>query len=228
MDEKNIGEIAHEHGEYGLGGMDGDFWAWFAGFWEGEGSLSVSSAYTRMCISQVDPKPLDLIRSVVGGKLRCRIRTDGFHRKPIWEWAIHDRRKVSGIIERMAPFLRFRREKVLEKIGIIKTLEEKRPRPWSQEEEDFIKANWMKMTDERIGKKLGRSKFAIWKRRLIMGLKKMEHIMWKPIEDEIVRENWRQPDRELAAMLNRSKIAVSTRRLKWLGIKKYPKRKHQW
>ena len=80
--------------------------AWAAGFFDGEGyvtigrSRSISNGktyegtYLRLGINHVNPKPLHKIVSLFGGTLRTNRSStakDGCNRKPRCEWIIHEK-----------------------------------------------------------------------------------------------------------------------------------------
>lgn len=225
MDEANIREIAR--------GPGGEFLAWFAGFWEGEGWLQVKPRFTRLAISQIDRKPLDLIQAKFGGKVTLRPKRENsgptrINSGPIWVWQLHERRKVIEVLSRVIPFLKFKQQKVIEKLKEIEDLERNSPfHPWNQNEEDFVKANWQKLTDLEIAQKLKLSRHAVAGRRKKLGIFKPSPVKpgpgeyWTQEEDEFIKQNWASmEDSKIAQTLKRSPDSVKYRRLYKLGIPK--------
>ena len=61
--------------------------SWAAGFFEGEGSLSVTKDFTLHArVPQVDREPLDRLRELFGGNIRNKCASG--NRKPCLEWSI--------------------------------------------------------------------------------------------------------------------------------------------
>ena len=73
--------------------------AWAAGFFDGEGYISIPqrkakpknktylSTYVRLGINHVDPRPLQKFQQLFGGKLVCVTEIVG-NRKPRWQWKL--------------------------------------------------------------------------------------------------------------------------------------------
>jgi hypothetical protein len=84
--------------------------AWFAGFYEGEGSISndiSNNMRFRVCISQNDRKPLDIGKSIWGGSIRERIRKSPASYKICrgHEWVLYHK-EASKFIEDISPYMK--------------------------------------------------------------------------------------------------------------------------
>jgi hypothetical protein len=94
---------------------------------------------------------------------------------------------------------------------------------WTEEEINFLKENWRKMTYLQMAPVLGRNRNAIGTEAKRLGLVKYHHLSemkWTPQKDEFLRKNYADMSRkELARKLGCSTIAVKSR-LKVLEIKK--------
>lgn len=101
---------------------DRDFWSWLAGFWEGEGSACIPSAYkqgergyqrARISASQKVRDPLDYILSQIGLGHIC-FRSPCYRVAPRWKvegtfiWSVDKRRDVIYLAKQMRPLVRFR------------------------------------------------------------------------------------------------------------------------
>ena len=160
--------------------LDHEFLAWLAGFWEGEGSLSVRKTSTKkrgdfwhrsvMSIKQKKVEPLQLIQSKLGG--RVSIEKAGKNRLyPIHRWEVSKRAEVIRIAHLLVPFLKFRGEDVKAKLKLMEYLEETNPRPWySAWETAFIEDNFPEMGDVDLAKKLNRSADGVKHFRTKLGL----------------------------------------------------------
>ena len=66
--------------------------AWAAGFFDGEGYVSIASRmdhsqYIKVGINHVDPRPLQKFQQLFGGKLNYSSKVRG-NRKPRWSWVL--------------------------------------------------------------------------------------------------------------------------------------------
>lgn len=138
--------------------QDRDFWNWFAGFWEGEGSLCFSSAYKRkdstkifhrgrLTISQVSKQPLEYIKEFL--KLgyvvfaRPANRNINWNDRGIWVWSVDKRRDIIFVLQHMLPFLRFKKEKVLTRLRQISDYDKKSQwRSWTKYEINFLRQTY--------------------------------------------------------------------------------------
>ena len=97
-------------------------------------------------------------------------------------------------------------------------------RPWSNDELQFLKANCSLMTDEDMGKRLGRSASSIRHKRQRMGLgpakRKPPVNAWSEQEDDFVMANYESLEiGEIARRLNRT-VASLHHRSQYLGLSK--------
>jgi hypothetical protein len=98
--------------------------------------------------------------------------------------------------------------------------------PYSNQEDEFIRANFQSMTYEEIGKALGRSKKGVSNRVQMLGLQKLKR--WTPEEDQVLWDSAGMLMKDVAIRLRRSVVEVSTRwrkigDVRWgsrLGIRK--------
>jgi hypothetical protein len=82
--------------------------AWAAGYYEGEGTIwATKERSPRMSLSSVDPEPVFVFRSIVGGRV---IFTDypvkaNPRAQPQWRWQIHAWRDVLPLCDLLRPYL---------------------------------------------------------------------------------------------------------------------------
>jgi hypothetical protein len=96
------------------------FWAWLAGFWEGEGSLyphaylkDGRSTGMRLTITQSDRRPLDHIESKLGGRVYPQkyrpIDKRGVKcNAPVYKWDVYRIALIRKIVSHFRPYLVFR------------------------------------------------------------------------------------------------------------------------
>lgn len=160
---------------------DREFFAWLAGFWEGEGSIFSGKYNTILSICQKEKAPLTLIKSKLGGSVYHHSRTTNFPpHNPIWRWQLTFRKDIIRVLELMYPHLKFKQDKVLGVLETIKKKERKRPsqrrqfkskpRPWTKEEDEFVKQHHKGMLDWEIASILQRTPESIRARRHIIGV----------------------------------------------------------
>jgi hypothetical protein len=91
-------------------------WAWFAGLFEGEGTIGFTGANTvRLAIKMTDRDVLERAQRVAGGKVRRSPRKNiPAHWKPIWDWYIDRSDLVGPVLEKIEPYLLARRRGRLE------------------------------------------------------------------------------------------------------------------
>jgi len=90
-------------------------------------------------------------------------------------------------------------------------------RRYSQEEDDFISANYLTMSHRDIGVHLGRSTVAIGHRVQRLSLRKNIFRRWTPEEDEAIRSATKRKLADVARELGRRETAVSERS-RFLGL----------
>lgn len=103
---------------------DPDFWSWFAGFWEGEGSACIPSRYrqgergyqrARITVAQKTRVPLDyIVQQTQLGKISFRppkrIKQISWNDEGTFLWNVDKRRDVIYVAEMLRPHVRFRHE----------------------------------------------------------------------------------------------------------------------
>jgi hypothetical protein len=106
--------------------IEPDFWAWFAGFWEGEGYIIRQNVVTThrfnnklysypatayaFGVVQKDRHVLEYIQEKLGGYIHKKSNSE------CYEWTIYRKEKIEQIARQMLPHLRFRRNHLLEKL----------------------------------------------------------------------------------------------------------------
>jgi len=105
---------------------------WFAGFYEGEGSISNdinNRNRLKICISQNDRTPLDIGKNIWGGCIRERIRKSCASEKICFgnEWILNHNQSIK-FLEDIKPYLL-----IPYKIEQIKKCEEKLKENWEKE-----------------------------------------------------------------------------------------------
>lgn len=150
--------------------MDSDFWSWFAGFWEGEGSISWHGQTPNAVLIKVAQKnrdPLDYIK----GQLGFGGVTSSGPRSSCWCCA--GRPATIYVMEHILPYLRFRQKTILEKLSRVKEGLKNSPcRRFSDDEDKFIKKKSRTMTDTEMGTILNRNRWSILHRRKILKIVK--------------------------------------------------------
>ena len=169
-----------------------EFWAWLAGFWEGEGSLTMHvdrsgkrSVRPLLTVSQADRRPLDYIyeRLKVGNvNLYIKKGTQNYikeenrvikARKDCWIWEVESKRAVLEILEHMLPHLRFKADKVRHAISVLQDeLKKVQWSKWTPSEIAFLKENYGKIATSEIAKFLNRTIYSVQQKAHLLGLKR--------------------------------------------------------
>jgi len=205
---------------------DRDFLSWFAGFWDGEGCFTIRCGKKnnyRFSACQAGERGymvLNLIRDFFRVGKVCSFPSDALNRKPIHRWVVYSRSDILDIVERMLPFLQCRREEVINKLEILKTLGTSRSK-YTKHEDEFICNNYKKMSDEQLGNELGRGKCSIVRQRHRMLLFRRQ------IPEDVtnfIKNNYKiLTDRAIGKQLNFSPESIKQIRLKH-GLKKRNRR----
>jgi len=155
------------------------FWAWLAGFWEGEGHFTITQQvqtykgrnypknHVVLAITNTRIDVLEYIREKLGVGRVYRRTSKGS------EFIISSIPEAIAVCKRLLPFLKFRKDEVQRKLKLLMGIWSnflKRKRLWSKEDIEFIKENWRRMTDREIAEKLGRTLSAVQLRREKLGL----------------------------------------------------------
>lgn len=90
--------------------------AWFAGWFEGEGSIVVTQPskrggrYVRMSGASTDEDSIDAIISIVGGNKSSKIVGREAHHKDQWIWTLTKTEDAIALAEKIYPFMTSRRK----------------------------------------------------------------------------------------------------------------------
>ena len=90
--------------------------AWFAGYFEGEGSVVTSLktgerrvyASVRLQANSTDEDALERVQEIMGGRIHYAPQAPP--RKPQWSWHLHSYENVTYAFEKMQPWLSRRRK----------------------------------------------------------------------------------------------------------------------
>ena len=172
--------------------MDKDFWSWFAGFWEGEGSCCPPSRYNskiksrrypraRLNVAQAVREPLDYIQhqTLIGAitfRAPKRRRYVPWNDKGCYVWQVNRTRDIIKIVENMLPFLRFRRKQVKD---FLKEVKEKESRAkwlsWTSDEINVLRELYPVATHIELTRKLRRSWSSIKQKAQKLGLRRQRN-----------------------------------------------------
>lgn len=90
-------------------------WAYLAGFFDGEGCISLHTRYkkdgyrVRLTISQSDPKLKTLYKQTGIGRIH-RVEPSGrFKSRPNYQWIINAHKEVELFLSHILPYLRFKK-----------------------------------------------------------------------------------------------------------------------
>ena len=84
-------------------------WAWFGGWFEGEGSISLTGVHSvRLMASCTDLDVLKRVQRTVGGSISIAKKYEATHR-PKWVWYVAHQDKVLPILAALRPYLGARR-----------------------------------------------------------------------------------------------------------------------
>lgn len=205
--------------------MDGDFWSWLAGFWEGEGTLGVykDKRYpeqglkrTVFQVVQSNKQPLEYILEQLEMKLRLtrddRPRSPGVQRqKPSFVLQIQARGDVAYVCHKILPFLRFRRKEVQQKLAQIeKAISQAKYKHWTNEESSFLNDNALALTDEEIANHLGRTKSSVRSHRTQLRLLHRTRRNWNDEEIDFLEKNIEtMTTSAIAKTLNRNRCSIN-------------------
>jgi hypothetical protein len=94
--------------------------AYFAGFFDGEGSIGIYRKKYVVCVAQCDPRPLHRMKEIWGGNVYQQTRMIKTHR-PKYLWQINGEAGRQFLIDTL-PFLRGKKEQAeiyLSVLGIV-------------------------------------------------------------------------------------------------------------
>jgi len=154
------------------------FWAWLAGFFDGEGHVDIhGKSHTIILYQSGDAGKfiMKYIQDKIGGTIGRFDPTSPSPRMPYagkerWRWWVCNADESAHILRRMMPYLLIKREKAQKLINWADG--EGRIRfPWKQKEDDFLIENCTKMSARKIGGILKRGRWAVLHRATQLGLK---------------------------------------------------------
>lgn len=152
--------------------MDTDFWSWFAGFWEGEGTIGVyKGRQVEICAVQRVRSPLDYIEENVGlGTVVPEYDREG---ELMWRWRVRSRPQILEVGRKLLPCLRFRTQEMKVALAKIQKMEDERHwNDWTDDELTFLKNNYDKIPPKDIVTHLPRHTYnAIFTKRKTLNLK---------------------------------------------------------
>jgi len=205
--------------------LDGDFWSWFAGFWEGEGSFYVALGRTELKVSQKNEVPLQYIKAQLGlGSIYQTDRKTGGK-----AWQVGRRPEVLRVIAKMLPHLRFRKNEVIKKLNFLKAnpLKISSQRRWKQSEIQQLIKTWTEKSDKELTKKLNRTPQGIIHKRLQLRLLRQKPIIgqkWSNKDVGFLSEEYLyMNDQEIGKILGRTPKSIVWKRWK-LNLKRRPSR----
>lgn len=166
--------------------VEKEFLIWLAGFWEGEGMLSLSTRHqcteATLAIFQSKErgrKILEAIKEKLGvGSVYVRSSERSFKNTPIYNWSVASIPEVVNIVGAIFPYLKFRQEEVKPKLQKLQQAlmrwdpkATRRYKKWAGKDDEILR----KMTIENhfapeISKVLQRTVHAIRHRRQFLGL----------------------------------------------------------
>jgi len=145
------------------------FLAWFAGFWEGEGHISVRQCTTRKGTrTQACRFGLTQTSKVILDEIKTRFGFGEVYEftparvKPVFKWEVFTRAYIIDVINLILPFTKFRTMELQRKLRLIeKYFSTMKKRKWTKDDITFLKKNYAKLSDWSIGKRLNRKTEAI-------------------------------------------------------------------
>jgi hypothetical protein len=145
---------------------DQTFLLWFAGFWEGEGSLSFSGRGVALDVCQSGERGKQAIMQVREkfGFGQVYVDRQRSPRQPRYIWRVTSVPLVIKVLKDILPYLRFRREEVEEKLARLLEMDHRASRHrWTEWEIAYLKENYGKVPPKTIAENLGRHTVkAVW------------------------------------------------------------------
>jgi len=131
--------------------VDKEFLIWLAGFFDGEGCLSLtyytnsegerSIRSARLFIGQAGErgrKICEEIRAVFGGKVR-KYKPKNENWKECYIWLVSERDDIIRIARALLPYLRVKKEEIEEKLRILEQWKENGRHPWTHSEIELMR-----------------------------------------------------------------------------------------
>lgn len=210
-----------------------DFLIWFAGFWEGEGSVIFNNTSNKnrgiiqftVCQNEFDVIDLVVKKFGIGHVYERKVgelKTGFERRSSTWIYQTSGASTCLPILKAISPFLRVKKriEKVKLAIAFCEKFIITSPFYWSNEQDKFLSEKFSDLSDEQLAKELNKTLASIKRRRqnlnLIREFKSKK--WWGSEEVKILKENFLQGNKRLCELLpNKSFTSITT--MKWrLGL----------
>lgn len=199
-----------------LSTLNSQFLSWLAGFWEGEGCLSIAnetSRHPRVCLGIAQSKDrgkkiLEEIQKVFNtGHVHANYPKTGKYQSvnPVWSWQVACVRDVIFIADLLLPYMHFRGSEVKDKLERIKAIDYGRStNPWAIHEIEYLRKYHGKKTNAQIGKHLDREAHSVVEKAHSLGITKTQHF-WTPSDLKFLLDNFGKISaNDIGAKLGRS------------------------
>jgi hypothetical protein len=179
--------------------LDKAFWAWFAGFWEGEGSVVYyhdkrnGSLRINIVLYQTDQRPLLYVKKMLGGNVyRHNPGKTHLSKKKIYKWQITGQGNALFILSNMLPYLKFRREEVICALNKVKEVMQT-SRFWKETELEALARNYGSVKVEELN--INRTAHAIINKAYRLrksGILKLRYRFhrWRPEEIQVLQGHY--------------------------------------
>lgn len=217
------------HKVHDLIAMNKKFTSWLAGFWEGEGSFSVSTTYTQkgtkvqccvLQIAQANKEILDYIKAEVGyGAVYPVKKSKG---KQMFNFAVAKREDLIKLVTELIPFTRFRTLQLQTKLKLVQDYYNNMVhKPWTKAELSFLRKNY-KLSASEIALTIKRNPQNIRAMRKRLGLLRTKsHKYWTKEEESFLKVNYlAMKDKEIVRVLHGRKLRDIQEKRKRLGLMK--------
>lgn len=98
--------------------------AWFAGLYEGEGSLALAGREKQRAYIQIDMTDQDVVErchALFGGTLYGPVfKNSGFNIKPMFQWRLNSQENVWNLLDEIYPYLGERRRGTIDAARVAK------------------------------------------------------------------------------------------------------------
>jgi len=132
-------------------------WSYIAGFFDGEGSLTISGKTHRITIPQTNELVLNSIQNFVGRGSVFPVKKRKIHWKDSWIYCITKQEDVLYFLSNIESFLIVKKELVAQRMPIIKKMVQEYGRKKKLSiklREDAVKLRQQGLTYRQIGRKL--------------------------------------------------------------------------
>jgi hypothetical protein len=183
--------------------------SWIAGFWEGEGSLSIydprnkKARTPKVCLTisqsgERGKRVLEEISSKFGGIGHIYCSHGGFSRRkpskwnPVYVLQVARLKDVLCFIQAILPYMQFRRDEVEPKLRILESLEVQPKIHWTNDEVEYLKNFHGKQTNPEIGRHLKRTTSGVVVKANSLGLTDDKRKFWEEEELNFLIQNYRK------------------------------------